>query len=195
MAVISSDNAYKFRRKNESNGLSSVSPGGAYNPATLSVKIDKQNPLPWPRKENAKIEGLDRKGRHLVVLFSDAKRIQSFWFRFGDFETTKLCMSFDGYQGAQLHEDRESQVDRQLASTCSVSLWRIFSFSVLYHCGSLRSLGTHDANASMAMGLMLASRKVSLTNRWRSFSLLSATSVTAANSEAKRAFSWMRFTV
>lgn len=85
-----------------------ASPGGMYNPATLSLRIDKREPLRWPHKESFKIEGLDSAARHLIVVISDGKPIQSFWFRFSQFETTTLCMSFDGYQGVQLHDDKDS---------------------------------------------------------------------------------------
>src|SRR5713101_6792731 len=78
-----------------------VSPGGAYNPATLLLKIDKRKAIPWPHKESFKIEGLDLKERHLVVLISDGKRIESFWFRFADFKSANLCVAYDGYQGVQ----------------------------------------------------------------------------------------------
>ena len=78
------------------------SPGGSYNPATLMLKIDKQQPVPWPHKESFKIQGLDLKGRHLMVLISDGKRIQSFWFKFADFKSVDLCVAYDGYQGVQL---------------------------------------------------------------------------------------------
>jgi hypothetical protein len=79
-----------------------ISPGGDYNPATLTVRIDKRPALPWPHKSSAKIEGLALNERHLLVLTSDGKRIQSLWFRFSDFKDTKVCVSFDGYEGVQL---------------------------------------------------------------------------------------------
>jgi hypothetical protein len=82
-----------------------ISPGGAYNPATLLLKIDKRPAIHWPHKEIFKVENLDLKERHLVVLLSDGKRIQSFWFRFSEFKTADhLCISFDGYQGVNLQE-------------------------------------------------------------------------------------------
>jgi hypothetical protein len=81
-----------------------ISPGGSYNPATLLLKIDRRPAIPWPHKEPLKIEGLDLKERHLVVLISDGKRIQSFWFRFAEFNAA--CISFDGYQGVNLQEAR-----------------------------------------------------------------------------------------
>jgi hypothetical protein len=78
------------------------SPGGEYNPATLTLSIDKGKPIPWPHKHSVKIETLVLNKRHLVVLTSDRQRIQSFWFRFSDFKDVKVCMAFDGYQGVQL---------------------------------------------------------------------------------------------
>jgi hypothetical protein len=79
-----------------------ISPGGDYDPATLLLKIDKRSAVPWPHKESLKIEGLDLQERHLVVLISDGKRIQSFWFRFADYKSQNLCIAFDGYQGVDL---------------------------------------------------------------------------------------------
>ena len=84
-----------------------VSPAQSYNPATLTFKIDKRPPVPWPHKESVKIDDLDVNERHLVVLVSDGKTIQSFWFRFSEHKATDLCISFDGYQGVQL-DDRKS---------------------------------------------------------------------------------------
>jgi|SRR5579884_777389 len=78
-----------------------ISPGGHYNPATLTISIDKQKPIYWPHKQSVKIEKLSLNDRHLVTLRSDGKRIQSFWFRFSDYKEPKLCMAFDGYQGVQ----------------------------------------------------------------------------------------------
>ena len=81
-----------------------ISPGFEYNPATLSLKIDKRQAIPWPHKDSVRIDGLDLKERHLVVLTSDGKRLQSFWFRFSDYENVDLCIAFDGYGGPELRE-------------------------------------------------------------------------------------------
>ncbi len=75
-----------------------ISPGGEYNPATLTVRIDKREPIPWPHKPPVRINELSLSDRHLIVLTSDGKRIQSFWFRFADYKDAELCMYFDGYQ-------------------------------------------------------------------------------------------------
>jgi len=48
------------------------------------------------------MEKLTLNERHLIVLTSDGKRLQSLWFRFSDFKDVKLCVYFDGYQGVQL---------------------------------------------------------------------------------------------
>jgi len=77
-------------------------------PATLSLKIDKNPSILWPHKESTKIGDLDVSQRHLVVLTSDGKKIQSFWFRFSDYKSTDLCMDFDGYQGVRLQEKKYS---------------------------------------------------------------------------------------
>jgi hypothetical protein len=79
-----------------------ISPGGAYNPTTLKVRIDQGPARSWPHKSPIKIEGLALNERHLLVLTSDGKRIQSLWFRFTDFKDTKVCVYFDGYEGVQL---------------------------------------------------------------------------------------------
>lgn len=68
------------------------------------LKTDKRQAIHWPHNESFKIEGLDLKERHLMVLTSDGKRIESFWFKFADFNSVDLCVSYDGYQGVQLSE-------------------------------------------------------------------------------------------
>jgi hypothetical protein len=89
---------------NSSERPTRISPGGDFNPATLTVRIDKRPPVPWPHKQAIRIENLPVNERHLVVLASDGKRIQSFWFRFSRFEDSRLCLSFDGYQGVDLED-------------------------------------------------------------------------------------------
>jgi hypothetical protein len=84
------------------------SPGDEYNPKTLKLRIDKQPSMLWPHTESLKIEGLDLKERHLAVITSDGKSIESFWFRFSDYKSANLCVAFDGYQGVQLQEAKRS---------------------------------------------------------------------------------------
>jgi hypothetical protein len=89
---------------NSSESPTTVSPGGAYNAATLAIRIDKGETTIWPHKRSMEIGGLDLKERHLMILFSDGKRIQSLWFRFSDSDS--LCVAFDGYQGVQLYDPK-----------------------------------------------------------------------------------------
>ncbi len=84
-----------------------ISPGGMYNPATLALSIDKGKPILWPHKRSVEIENLTLNERHLIVLTSDGKRIQSFWFRFSA-KNPRLCLSFDGYQGVQLGDPQNA---------------------------------------------------------------------------------------
>jgi hypothetical protein len=86
---------------NSPNPPTRISPGGEYNPATLTISIDQRPPTSWPHKQKIKIDGLTLNERHRIVLRSDGKRIQSFWFRFSDYRDSTLCVYFDGYQGVQ----------------------------------------------------------------------------------------------
>ena len=69
---------------------------------TLMFRIDNGNKTPWPQKVGLKVEGLSLGEKHLVVVYSDGKPIQSFRFRFTDYKETELCLLFDGYGGPDL---------------------------------------------------------------------------------------------
>ena len=72
----------------------------------LQVKIDKRPAMPWPQRESLKIEGLDLKDRHLLaVVDARGKSIESLWFRFTTYNSKRLCMFYDGYQGIGLDAD------------------------------------------------------------------------------------------
>jgi hypothetical protein len=75
----------------------------------MRVRIDKRPSQPWPQKESLKIDGLDPQQRHLLAVLGDhGKPIESFWFRFSDFKSLDLCVSYDGYQGIGLQEANRS---------------------------------------------------------------------------------------
>jgi hypothetical protein len=93
---------------NSSTAPARISPGGQYNPATLSLKIDNGRLILWPHKESAIIADLDLHRRHLLTVTSDSKRIHSFWFRFSEYKSNDLCVLFDGYQSVQLQERKRS---------------------------------------------------------------------------------------
>ena len=67
---------------------------------TLMFRIDYGKKTPWPQKMGFKVEGLSLGEKHLVVVYSAGKPIQSFRFRFSN--ETELCLLFDGYRGPDL---------------------------------------------------------------------------------------------
>jgi hypothetical protein len=76
--------------------------------ATLMFRIDDGKKTPWPQKKGVKIEDLKLSEKHLVVVYSWGKPIQSFRFRFSDYGETKLCLLFDGYSGPDLRHMHKS---------------------------------------------------------------------------------------
>jgi hypothetical protein len=97
-----------------------ISPGGEYNPKTLTLRIDKQEAIHWPHKQPVLIDGLDLQTSHLVVLTSDGKRIQSLRFKFAEDDDARLCIYFDGYQGVQLGNNKNADWCRVKVRSC----WR-----------------------------------------------------------------------
>ncbi len=71
---------------------------------TLMFRVDAGKKTPWPQKPGLKIEGLSLGDKHLVVVYSKGKAIQSFRFRFTDYKETELCLLFDGYGGPDLRQ-------------------------------------------------------------------------------------------
>jgi hypothetical protein len=83
-----------------------IPPTGEVDSHGLQVKVDKRPSTPWPQRESLKIVGLDLKERHLlVVVDAHGKPIESLWFRFADYKSAHLCMSYDGYGGIGLDDD------------------------------------------------------------------------------------------
>jgi hypothetical protein len=83
-----------------------IPPTGEVSSGGLQVKIDKRPAVPWPQRESLKIEGLDLKERHLLAVLDDrGKPVESLWFRFINYKSIHLCMSYDGYQGMGLSND------------------------------------------------------------------------------------------
>jgi hypothetical protein len=82
-------------------------PGFFCDSTKLSLKIDAQQPIAWPIRENVKIDALDVTVSHRVVVFCNGKPQQSFKFRFSGFKTRELCLFInDMYKTAQLWESR-----------------------------------------------------------------------------------------
>lgn len=82
-----------------------VLPNGEINSHGLKVRIDKRPAEEWPQRKSLKFDGLDTSERHLlVVLNSSGKPIESVSFKFADYTSTDLCMSYDGYGGIGLQQ-------------------------------------------------------------------------------------------
>jgi hypothetical protein len=79
-----------------------ISPGGEYNPDTLTIRVDKGDPIRWPHKQPVLINDLDLQTNHLVVLTSDGKRIQSFRFKFSEDDDARLCIYYSALSCRQL---------------------------------------------------------------------------------------------
>jgi hypothetical protein len=78
---------------------------GEINSHGLKVRVDRRPVEEWPQRKSLKIDGLDTSERHLlVVLDSSGKPIESVRFKFSDYQSTDLCMTYDGYQGIGLQE-------------------------------------------------------------------------------------------
>jgi len=95
-----------------------ISPGGEYNPNTLTVRVDHGRVVNWPHKKPVLIEELDLQSNHLMVLTSDGQRIQSFRFKFSNDDEGRLCVYFDGYQGVQLGSRKNADWCRVKAKSC-----------------------------------------------------------------------------
>ena len=80
-------------------------PNGEINSHGLKFRVDKRPVEEWPPRKSLKVEGLDTKEPHLLaVLDSRGKPIESVRFKFSEYKTTDLCMTYDGYQGIGLQE-------------------------------------------------------------------------------------------
>lgn len=79
---------------------------GDHRTAALRLRLDKRQELPWPHGQVVKIEPLSLSERHVVVVSSQNKRIQSFRFDFVDYSDAKLCLSFDSSELAHLRRSK-----------------------------------------------------------------------------------------
>jgi len=86
-----------------------ASPDLGCRPDRLSLKIDRADTKPWSRTSSAKIEGLDVRARHKVVVMCEGKPQQSFRFSFSEFKSNDLCLFLDDlYATVQLWERRRA---------------------------------------------------------------------------------------
>lgn len=84
---------------------SATLPNGKINSHGLKVRVDTRPMEEWPQRKSLKIGGLDTSEQHLlVVLDSSGKPMESVRFKFSNYKSTDLCMTYDGYQGMGLKE-------------------------------------------------------------------------------------------
>jgi hypothetical protein len=77
--------------------------------ANISLRIDSQNVIPWPKDKSIRVTGLDLNGSHRVVVLCDGKPHQSFKFRFSEYLGAKACLFLnDLYWTAQLWEPKHA---------------------------------------------------------------------------------------
>lgn len=95
-----------------------ISPGGNYNPNTLTVRIDSRDTMHWPHKTPILIDALDLQEKHLIVLTSDGRQIMSARFRFSNYHDVHLCAYFDGYQGIMLGNTSDALWCKVKKRTC-----------------------------------------------------------------------------
>jgi hypothetical protein len=75
----------------------------------ISLKIDDQPVLPWPKVESMKISGLDATTRHRVIIYRAEKPQQSFGFHFSDVKSNRACLFLnDLYWTAQLWNPKQA---------------------------------------------------------------------------------------
>jgi hypothetical protein len=84
---------------------SATLPDGKINSHGLKLKVDKRPAVLWPLGKSLKVEGLELSERHaLAVLDSTGKPLEALRFRFSEYKSTELCMTYDGYQGMGMQE-------------------------------------------------------------------------------------------
>ena len=81
---------------------------GDHRTEMLRLRIDKRQELPWPQNQPVKIEPLSLSKRHVVVVTSKNKPVQSFRFDFVDYSDAKVCLAFDGSKLAHLGSSRSA---------------------------------------------------------------------------------------
>ena len=65
----------------------------------LSIRIDDGDTVPWPRKQRVQVKDLALDRSHLVTARCAGKPLQAARFRFSDFKSTNVCVTYDPYGG------------------------------------------------------------------------------------------------
>jgi hypothetical protein len=73
-------------------------------PSKLSVRIDDGETVQWPRKQQLEVKDLALDQSHLVTARCAGKPLQAVRFRFSNFKSTNVCVSYDAYGGIYLFD-------------------------------------------------------------------------------------------
>jgi len=85
---------------------SPAAPGLACPSGKLTLQIDAAEAKPWPRTSSMKINGMDPRAPHKVVVMCDGKPQQSFRFRFSEYKSGNLCLFLNDLYGTVQLEQR-----------------------------------------------------------------------------------------
>lgn len=81
-----------------------IGPHTYCEPDRLSVRIDHGDTVQWPRKQRLQVKDLALHRSHLVTARCDGKALQAVRFRFSNFKSTHVCVSYDAYGGIYLFD-------------------------------------------------------------------------------------------
>jgi hypothetical protein len=81
-----------------------IGPGKYCEASKLSIRIDDGDAVQWPRKQRVRVNDLALDRSHLVTARCAGKPLQAARFRFSDFKSTHVCVSYDVYGGIYLFD-------------------------------------------------------------------------------------------
>lgn len=81
-----------------------IGPGKYCEASELSIRIDDGDTVQWPRKQRVQVNDLALDRSHLVTARCAGKPLQAARFRFSDFKSTHVCVSYDVYGGIYLFD-------------------------------------------------------------------------------------------
>ena len=81
-----------------------IGPGKYCESSKLSTRIDDGDTVQWPRKQRVQVKDFALDRSHLVTALCAGKPLQAARFRFSDFKSTHVCVSYDVYGGIYLFD-------------------------------------------------------------------------------------------
>ena len=81
-----------------------VAPGKYCESIKLSLRIDHGDTVEWPRKQRIEVKDLALDRSHSVIARCAGKPLQAVRFKFSDYKSTHVCVSYDPYDGIDLFD-------------------------------------------------------------------------------------------